>query len=35
LERDDKRILTPNPDTVLQNDDLLLVVGEVQKMSYL
>ncbi len=35
LERDNKRILNPDPDTVLQTDDLLLVVGEVEKMSYL
>ncbi len=35
IERDNKRILNPAPDTVLQADDLLLVVGEVDKINRL
>lgn len=33
LERDNIRILNPSPDTTIQLDDLLLVVGEVDKLD--
>lgn len=35
LERDNQRILNPDPDTLLQTDDLVLVVGEVDKINQL
>jgi CPA2 family monovalent cation:H+ antiporter-2 len=33
LERENERILNPDPDTVLQVDDLLLLVGESEKIN--
>ena len=33
LERDNMRILNPDPDTVLQVDDLLLLVGETERIQ--
>lgn len=33
LERGNRRILNPDPDTVLQEDDLILIVGEVKKLN--
>jgi CPA2 family monovalent cation:H+ antiporter-2 len=33
LERENERILNPDPDTVLQVDDLLLLVGESEKIK--
>lgn len=33
LERGNRRILNPDPDTVLQEDDLIFIVGEVGKIK--
>lgn len=33
LERDNSRILNPTSDTVLKTDDLLLIVGEIDKIN--
>lgn len=35
LERRGQRILNPNPDTILKEEDLLLVLGEIEKIKYL
>jgi CPA2 family monovalent cation:H+ antiporter-2 len=35
LERNNRRILNPDPDTILREDDLLFVVGEAGKVSLL
>lgn len=35
LERNNTRILNPDPDTILQTDDLLLIVGETHKIEQL
>lgn len=35
LERHNKRMLNPDPETILHGDDLLLIVGEVEKLRKL
>lgn len=35
LERDNQRVLNPVPDTILQANDLLLIVGEIDKFDLL